>query len=145
MRMSLVIGLIMALFLTGCATDKGVSDSQVMQLQTRIRSLESELKQKQDENLILKQKLGSLQKTTDSLGSEPEVKKENIVLKMPTAVEIQTALRNAGFYTGVIDGKMGPNTKEAIVGFQKANGLNPDGVVGSRTWETLSKYLKSKQ
>ncbi|MEM7817114.1 MAG: peptidoglycan-binding domain-containing protein [Candidatus Aenigmatarchaeota archaeon] len=54
---------------------------------------------------------------------------------------MQRALRNAGFYKGPIDGKIGPQTKNAIKEFQKANGLVPDGVVGRRTWEKLSKYL----
>lgn len=59
----------------------------------------------------------------------------------PTAKEIQTALKNAGLYTGKIDGKIGPMTKKAIEEFQKANGFNIDGKVGPKTWEALSKYL----
>lgn len=55
--------------------------------------------------------------------------------------QIQIALQNAGFYTGKIDGRIGPKTKEAIKAFQKANGLKPDGIVGRQTWEKLSKYL----
>lgn len=56
-------------------------------------------------------------------------------------VDIQKALKNAGFYTGSIDGKIGPKTKKAIVEFQKANGLKTDGKVGPRTWAALEKYL----
>ncbi len=59
----------------------------------------------------------------------------------PTAVEIQTALKNAGFYNAEIDGKIGPVTKKAIVDFQKAKGLQADGKVGPKTWEVLSGYL----
>ena len=55
--------------------------------------------------------------------------------------DIQTALRKAGFYTGAIDGKMGPKTKKAIMDFQKANGLKADGKVGPRTWAELAKHL----
>jgi len=61
----------------------------------------------------------------------------------PTAVEIQTALRNAKFYTGKIDGKIGPVTKKAIEEFQKANNLKIDGKVGPKTWKVLSTYLNS--
>lgn len=57
--------------------------------------------------------------------------------------QIQTALKKAGFYKGEIDGKMGPRTKLAIKGFQKAKKLNPDGVVGPETWEALERYLKN--
>ncbi len=55
--------------------------------------------------------------------------------------QIQRALKNAGFYQGVIDGRIGARTKEAIVKFQKANGLKPDGIVGKRTTAALNKYL----
>lgn len=60
----------------------------------------------------------------------------------PTTKEIQTALKNAGFDPGTIDGKMGPKTRQAVKEFQKTKGLNPDGVVGPKTWAELGKYLK---
>ena len=59
----------------------------------------------------------------------------------PTKREIQQALKNAGFYQGSIDGKVGPQTREAIKEFQRANGLHVDGVVGRQTWERLAPYL----
>lgn len=55
--------------------------------------------------------------------------------------EIQMALKNAGFYAGAIDGKIGPKSKQAILDFQKANGLKVDGKVGPKTWAALEKYL----
>lgn len=59
----------------------------------------------------------------------------------PTTKEIQTALKNAGFDPGSIDGKMGPRTRQAIKDFQKSKGFVPDGVVGPKTWSGLGKYL----
>ncbi len=59
----------------------------------------------------------------------------------PTTQEIQTALKNAGYYSGAIDGKAGPMTKKAIEEFQKANGLKADGKVGTKTWAVLSSHL----
>ena len=59
--------------------------------------------------------------------------------------DIQTALKAANFYTGNIDGKMGPKTKKSIVEFQKAKGLKADGKVGSKTWMELEKYLTTQQ
>jgi len=59
----------------------------------------------------------------------------------PTGIEIQTVLKNAGFYAGNIDGKIGPKSKQAIEDFQKANGLKVDGKVGPKTWEVMSKYV----
>jgi len=51
--------------------------------------------------------------------------------------EIQIALKNAGYYSGPIDGKIGPKTQAAIKEFQKAKGLTPDGVVGEKTKSLL--------
>lgn len=56
--------------------------------------------------------------------------------------QIQIALQKAGFYKGKIDGKIGPQTKEAIKVFQKAKGLKVDGGVGAQVWAELNKYLK---
>ena len=55
--------------------------------------------------------------------------------------KVQTALKNAGYYSGVIDGKIGQKTREAIKSFQTASGLKADGVVGPGTWEKLKKYV----
>ena len=55
--------------------------------------------------------------------------------------QIQTALKNAGFYTGKIDGKIGPGSKRAIEAFQRSKGLKVDGKVGPKTWAALEPYL----
>lgn len=57
--------------------------------------------------------------------------------------QIQTALKNAGFYNGSIDGKIGPASKRAIEAFQKSNNLKVDGKVGPKTWAAMEKYLSS--
>ena len=58
----------------------------------------------------------------------------------PSTREIQQALKNAGFYQGAVDGKMGSGTREAIKEFQRVHGLTDDGVVGKKTWAKLSAY-----
>lgn len=75
----------------------------------------------------------SYEKPAKKVYSEPTIQ---LSLK-----QIQRALKNAGFYQGPIDGKIGPKTKEAIVKFQKAKGLKADGIVGKRTSAALNKYL----
>lgn len=62
-------------------------------------------------------------------------------LASATVQNIQTALMNAGYYTGSVDGKKGPLTKKAIEDFQKANNLEVDGKVGPKTWVLLSTHL----
>ncbi|MBF0490585.1 MAG: peptidoglycan-binding protein [Candidatus Omnitrophica bacterium] len=59
----------------------------------------------------------------------------------PTPKQIQQALKNAGFYTGKIDGNIGPKTKKAVEEFQAQNGLKADGKVGAKTWKALSAHL----
>ena len=56
--------------------------------------------------------------------------------------EIQQALKNAGFYQGAVDGKMGPRTREAVKEFQRVHGLTDDGVVGKQTWVKLKAYAE---
>jgi peptidoglycan hydrolase-like protein with peptidoglycan-binding domain len=58
--------------------------------------------------------------------------------------KIQTALKNAGLYTGNIDGKIGPGTRKAIETFQKNNGLKADGKVGPKTWAALEPYFNGQ-
>ena len=48
-------------------------------------------------------------------------------------VGIQTRLKEWGYYSGKVDGIFGTQTKNAVIKFQKANGLTPDGIVGSKT------------
>jgi len=55
--------------------------------------------------------------------------------------QIQTALKNAGYDPGPIDGKLGGKSKKAIKDFQTANGLKADGKVGLKTWTKLSAYM----
>jgi hypothetical protein len=39
-----------------------------------------------------------------------------------------------------VDGALGPNTILAVVRFQQAHGLLPDGVIGPATWQALLRY-----
>ena len=50
---------------------------------------------------------------------------------------LQKSLCAAGFNV-IQDGVFGQITMEAVMAFQKANGLKPDGIVGAKTWEKLS-------
>jgi len=59
----------------------------------------------------------------------------------PDVELLQTALRRAGYYRGALDGLFGPQTWQAVVNFQVANGLIVDGIVGFATWSALNPYL----
>lgn len=47
--------------------------------------------------------------------------------------QIQTKLKQWGYYKGTVDGVYGSGTKSAVVSFQRKNGLNADGVAGPAT------------
>ncbi len=53
--------------------------------------------------------------------------------------ELQEALLREGYDLGSYgaDGKFGGETLSAVRAFQRANGLNPDGIVGPLTWAAL--------
>jgi len=55
---------------------------------------------------------------------------------MDTAA-VQTALSRLGYAPGPIDGAWGGKTRAAVVAFQRARGLSPDGVVGPKTIAAL--------
>ena len=50
---------------------------------------------------------------------------------------IQQRLKDWGFYTGDVDGVYGRGTYQAVVSFQRQNGLAADGQVGKRTASAL--------
>ena len=65
-------------------------------------------------------------------------------LRSPERIKkVQLALTQAGFDPGPVDGELGPRTDQALRSFQRANGLEPDGIVGVKTWTSLSDVLTS--
>jgi hypothetical protein len=55
----------------------------------------------------------------------------------PVVKRIQDALSAAGFNPGKSDGIFGSHTEAAVIAFQDANGLTPDGEVGPHTADAL--------
>ena len=51
--------------------------------------------------------------------------------------QMQQALKNQGYFTGVVDGYFGDATENAVKAFQRYNGLQVDGVAGPATLRTL--------
>lgn len=51
--------------------------------------------------------------------------------------QLQRALAGGGFGPGAMDGRFGPATEAALVAFQRAHGLLPDGIAGPLTWARL--------
>ncbi len=54
-----------------------------------------------------------------------------------TVSQIQTRLKNWGYYDGAVDGVYGSRTEAAVRFFQQKNGLSPDGQAGDQTLAAL--------
>ena len=138
-----LIVVFLTLLLAGCATTTSISSnqakqlqSQVQELQNRVSFLEEELQKKDQEIVYLQGELESVPNKESSDKQKTETTTTQLSVR-----QIQTALKNAGFYNGPSDGKLGTQTKSAIKKFQKAHGLTADGVIGKSTASALSRYL----
>jgi len=137
----LLLGLLVIFIfsLSGCAMFRKNNDLEVQGLKNQISALETQLRVKDDEMDVLKESL------TRASDEQKEVAtKVSEVKERPNIKQIQLALKNAGYYQGAIDGKMGKVSRQAIKDFQKANNLSADGKVGKKTWEALKGYLEKK-
>lgn len=52
-------------------------------------------------------------------------------------LKLQERLKDLGYYEGELDGQFGQGTRDAVVAFQKKNGLEPDGYAGAETQSML--------
>ena len=127
----------LALVLSGCATKEETSG-----ITTQLTALQDSLSQES-------QKVADLEIKVEALAREVQSLKAPAVSEAPKMTledikKVQLALTAAGFDPGKADGKMGPQTVQAIKNFQEANGLKVDGVVGKGTWEKLQEvYLEA--
>ena len=124
--------------LSGCASMRQKTSPEAQALKTQVSDLENQLQQKDSEIDSLRK---ALSRTTEERYTSAKASgsiEENTAL--PSATQIQTALKNAG-YSLTVDGKMGKQTRTAVKDFQKANSLQADGKVGKKTWTLLEPYL----
>lgn len=131
MRVSLVLTVVLALCLQGCAAANKQAARPAQHQQAR----------QEDEEFYPSRRQTAMAQTyrVAPVAAKPKASETDAVNMTPK--NIQATLKNAGFYSGAIDGKIGKKTKTAIKNFQKANGLTVDGVVGKQTWAKLKKYI----
>lgn len=58
--------------------------------------------------------------------------------------QLQTILKNLGYYTGKLDGQFGQYTYKAVYNFQNAYHLTKDGIFGPQTCKKLNEVVSSK-
>ena len=124
------------IFFAGCATaHKGPEAKRQQAINDAKYHTEQIQGSDQEENSF-----GNQWESSQDYNSTSYRQKETISIQLSPR-QIQTALKNAGYYKGPVDGKIGSKTKDAIKSFQKAKNLKIDGIVGKKTVEKLSKYL----
>ncbi|MCM8795341.1 MAG: peptidoglycan-binding protein [Candidatus Omnitrophica bacterium] len=148
MKRKLVIALLLGycvIVLAGCATARKQKELEIQSLKNQISVLKAEIENKDEEISALRYTLTKLSEEKEAL--ENNLAKRRVIGEVksrPNIRQIQIALRNAGFDPGEIDGKMGRQTRNAIMAFQRANNLVVDGKVGKATWNLLKEYLYKK-
>jgi peptidoglycan hydrolase-like protein with peptidoglycan-binding domain len=60
-------------------------------------------------------------------------------------IALQTQLQALGFYSGRVDGEYGIATRDAVIAFQRSQGLVSDGVAGPQTIALLDQLFFSQQ
>ena len=156
MRWRWLLVLPVVLPLVGCST---VTSKRINSLETKVGALEAKVDSVEQRQSAIEGQTGESRESVGYLKGKVDSRGPSTVVvtgaqgnegylyksgkKSLTHKDIQLALKNAGFYKGPIDGKVGKNTKKAIKEFQKANGLKADGVVGKETKEKLAGYLKA--
>jgi peptidoglycan hydrolase-like protein with peptidoglycan-binding domain len=152
MRLKLFLAIPLILLLGGCATGRKLQnlETKVDVLETKVSSVEQRQSAIEGQTGESRESVGYLKGKVDSRGPSTVVvtglkDNEGYLYKSGkkslTHKDIQLALKNAGFYNGHIDGKIGKSTKKAIREFQKTNGLKADGIVGPKTRDLLLQYL----
>jgi len=148
MLLRILLCLVIALPLAGCATSKNkkaAPKETVQSLQAKVETLERRVDEKDEEILALQDELGKKSKDSSSnYSSKSAGKTSGASASLYSPKDLQKALMNAGYYGGPLDGSIGPKTKQAIMDFQRDNGLKVDGIAGSQTWSKLKEYLDVK-
>ncbi|MFC5649997.1 cell wall hydrolase [Paenibacillus solisilvae] len=62
----------------------------------------------------------------------------------PDVPDLQFRLQTLGYFKGSITTTFGMSTRNALMGFQRANGIAKDGIAGPRTWGKLKKLSVSR-
>ncbi len=136
---------VLAVGVAGCVgndkynKDMNMLRSQMQLVQSDVENLRTG-QQKIEEDLTEVSKIKSAPVSSGGVSVTGEVYRTPSGFTLPSR-DIQKALKNAGYYNGPIDGKVGSGTRSAIKQFQEDQGLSADGVCGRNTWSKLQPFL----
>ena len=141
-RVSVLLLSILVLATAGCVS-KGRYNREVNSLQGQVTQMDQALKAQEERSRALEAELAARGgKKAGGAGGEFQ----GGTYRTPSgfelaAADVQKALKSAGYYAGEVDGKIGPDSREALRNFQRDNGLSVDGVCGRQTWSKLKTFL----
>ncbi len=156
---TMIVLVVVTFLMTGCAGGKKTKQEMNL-LKTQVGGLTTEvsrisedskftqeaLKEQEDKRGQLEEQISGLQ---GKMGGKAAggVSIAAGVYRTPSgfelrATQLQSALKNAGYYEGGVDGKVGTGTIDAIRRFQADNGLDADGVCGRKTWSKLKSFAE---
>lgn len=157
MKRKLFLIIPLVLLLAGCSTvPKRVNtletkvnalEAQVNSVEQKQSAIEGQTSESRESVAYLKGKVDATRGPSTvvvTTGQENEGHLDKTIKRVLTHNDIQLALKNAGFYNGPVDGKLGKVTKRAIKKFQKANNLKATGKVNAETESLLLQYLPAK-
>ena len=159
----LSFSLIMLFLLSGCATTtiegkdlrfgrrKNFLSAEFEGKDKQVKRLTRALEQERVKSQRLTQLLKDRDKKISILTKQLRKKGKPVALRYSAkpnsktyhlyVIQVQAALKEAGFDVGAVDGKLGSRTRAALKKFQKANGLTPNGRIDKVTWGLLCKHL----
>lgn len=76
--------------------------------------------------------------TSTSASGQTASSQSSVGLSSSKIRSVQQALNKKGYNTGSVDGQWGQQTAQAVVKFQKANGLQPTGQPDPQTLQALN-------
>ncbi len=128
---------VVCLLITGCATTQAQRPPEA-DAQNEVIELQKALQEKEQQIQDLQSQIESQTQALAGAGNIQSRDKTAVIRVAGVRVQdVQAALVKVGLDPGPVDGRMGKKTKAAIKEFQRSKGLNPDGIVGERTWSLL--------
>jgi len=145
LAMLVVVG-VLSLGVAGCVSN-GKYNKDMNMLRSQLQLVQSDMEnvrtgqQKIEEDLADASKARTAGNVGGGVSVAGDIYRTPSGFTLPSR-DIQKALKNAGYYNGPVDGKVGAATRAALKQFQEDQGLSADGVCGRRTWSKLQPFLE---